>query len=155
MAVPVPTWVKPKSQSLMTVFVAASTWQHHILLEWRWEACLQFIIKPWQCLFQQVHDSAMSYLSEDGEPVYSLSQHLGFLHLARVIFLECRHLCPSLQVYVLDSIKTYSGPVCHAFLEINHVSCLGDSRQDHLFNVLLCHHLLHFFPFVSLCSFRR
>ena len=62
----VPTWVKPKSQSLMTVFVAASTWQCHSLHEWRWGACLQFIIKPWQCLFQWVHDNAMSYLSEDG-----------------------------------------------------------------------------------------
>ena len=120
MTVPCPSWVKPERQSLMTVFVAASTWQRHVLLEWNqkgslsWQcllqrahdsavsflsearkpvshdsvccsehmtapclpewrrgACLQFIIKPWQCLLQRVHNSATSCLSEDGEPVYS------------------------------------------------------------------------------------
>ncbi|KAK7104529.1 hypothetical protein V1264_019229 [Littorina saxatilis] len=48
---------------------------------------------------KDVQEKALSYLSEDGEPAYSLSRFAGFLHLARIIFLECRHLCTSLQTW--------------------------------------------------------
>ena len=61
--------VKTGSWSLMTMFVAASAWQCHVLFEWRQGAHLQCVINSWPCLFQRIHDSAMSYLSEDGEPV--------------------------------------------------------------------------------------
>ncbi|KAK7477463.1 hypothetical protein BaRGS_00031287 [Batillaria attramentaria] len=57
-----------------------------------------FLTQPWTD-DKAVQEIALSSLSEDGEPVYNLSRHTGFLHLARIIFVDCRHLCTSLQTW--------------------------------------------------------
>ncbi|XP_076463689.1 tetratricopeptide repeat protein 27-like [Babylonia areolata] len=44
-------------------------------------------------------ESALSYLSEDGEEAYNLSQFAAFLQLARIIFLDCRQFFSSLQTW--------------------------------------------------------
>ena len=99
----------------MTVFVPASTRQRHVLLEWRRGASLQFVATPWLPAPGQGHLPGMPTPLPFFTGIWSWQ------------------------------FQNILWSVCDAFLEINHVSCLGGSRQDHLFNVLLCHHLLHFF----------
>ena len=84
-------------------------------------------------LLQVVQENAFSYLSEDGEPVYRLSRFAGYLHLARCIFVECRHLCTSLQVRsqwcgVLS--KTLSSLTWSQCVHVEYIICVfSDSTQ--------------------------
>ena len=108
----------------MTVFVPASTRQRHVLLEWRRGASLQFVATPWLPAPGQGHLPGMPTPLPFFTGIWSWQ------------------------------FQNILWSVCDAFLEINHVSCLGDSRQDHLFNVLLCHHLLHIFHLFLCIIFR-
>lgn len=56
------------------------------------------LAQPWTD-DKALQELAVSSLSEDGEPVYSLSRHTSLLYLARIILVDCRHLCTSLQTW--------------------------------------------------------
>lgn len=50
-------------------------------------------------LDEQVQEMALTYLSENGEAVYNLSRFIGYLYIARIILLECRDRCSSVQTW--------------------------------------------------------